>query len=123
MSYAVSGVNSSARATATTNALLGLIQDVDTLLGADVNFLLGQWLASAASYANTSEEIAGLYFNARNQITLWGPDGQINDYAAKVWLCVVGCYDLCRICFIMLLNCSTGMVWWVITTSHAGNCC
>ena len=24
-------------------------------------------------------------FNARNQITLWGPSGQIMDYAAKQW--------------------------------------
>ena len=24
-------------------------------------------------------------FNARNQLTLWGPTGQINDYARKEW--------------------------------------
>lgn len=24
-------------------------------------------------------------YNARNQITLWGPDGQIKDYANKQW--------------------------------------
>ena len=26
-----------------------------------------------------------LEFNARNQVTLWGPNGEINDYAAKSW--------------------------------------
>ena len=31
-------------------------------------------------------------YNARNQITLWGPDGNINDYAAKNWAGLVGAY-------------------------------
>ena len=35
--------------------------------------------------------MANLEFNARNQITLWGPNGEIIDYAAKVgWAGLVG---------------------------------
>ena len=31
-------------------------------------------------------------FNARNQITLWGPTGQVNNYACKQWGDLVGLY-------------------------------
>ena len=31
-------------------------------------------------------------FNARNQITLWGPTGEIRDYAAKQWSGIVRDY-------------------------------
>ena len=32
----------------------------------------------------TEEEKLNYEFNARNQITLWGPDGQILDYAGNI---------------------------------------
>ncbi len=32
-------------------------------------------------------------YDARNLITLWGPDGEINDYASKQWGGLVGGYD------------------------------
>ena len=35
---------------------------------------------------------ATLEFNARNQITLWGPHGEINDYAKKDWGGLVSSY-------------------------------
>ena len=31
-------------------------------------------------------------FSAKNQITLWGPHGEINDYSAREWNGVVGDY-------------------------------
>ena len=37
-----------------------------------------------------------LEFNARNQVTLWGPTGQISDYAAKAWNGLVGDYYYSR---------------------------
>lgn len=37
-------------------------------------------------------KIANKEFNARNQVTLWGPTGQINDYAAKHWQGLMGDY-------------------------------
>ena len=35
---------------------------------------------------------AYLEYTARNQLTLWGPNGEINDYASKQWAGLVGEY-------------------------------
>ncbi|KAK5008982.1 hypothetical protein LTR60_003264 [Cryomyces antarcticus] len=35
-------------------------------------------------------------YNARNQITLWGPTGQINDYASKAWGGLIASYYVPR---------------------------
>ncbi|KAK2855387.1 hypothetical protein Q7C36_007256 [Tachysurus vachellii] len=62
-----------------------LLPELDNLLSSDVHFLLGAWLDQARSLG-TDEQEAELYeLNARNQITLWGPDGNILDYASKEW--------------------------------------
>ena len=60
-----------------------LLKTLDSLLGSNENFLLGrQWLNPAKSIPGASDEDKIQYeFNARNQITLWGPEGQIVDYA------------------------------------------
>jgi len=66
--------------------LLGLVSDLDTLVATRREFLLGTWTASARRWANNAEEAARYEWNARNQITLWGPpDGVLADYAAKQW--------------------------------------
>ena len=64
------------------NALvfLDILQDLDRILATNKNFLLGPWLESAKALATNSRERKLYEFNARNQITLWGPDGQILDY-------------------------------------------
>lgn len=49
---------------------------MDKLLGSNINFLLGNWVEGAVAWAKDPSEIPGLRFNALNQITLWGPDGQ-----------------------------------------------
>jgi alpha-N-acetylglucosaminidase len=76
----------------------GLLMTLDTTLGADVNFLLGTWIADAARWGNGDPTITAQWvFNARNQITLWGPDGEINDYAAKNgWAGLVSTYYATR---------------------------
>ncbi len=56
-----------------------------SILATNPNTLLGVWLSNAAAFATNANETALYEFNARNQLTLWGPTGQINDYAAKVW--------------------------------------
>ncbi|XP_069126056.1 alpha-N-acetylglucosaminidase-like [Argopecten irradians] len=65
--------------------LLGLLKDMDTALASDPHFLMGRWIAAAqAKSTNLNERI--LYeYNARNQVTLWGPGGEILDYACKQW--------------------------------------
>jgi len=74
--------------------LLELIEDMESLLATDNYYLLGKWIADARSLASSSNptEATLLEFNARNQLTLWGPNGNINDYAAKSWSGLYGDY-------------------------------
>ncbi|RPD65623.1 alpha-N-acetylglucosaminidase [Lentinus tigrinus ALCF2SS1-6] len=75
--------------------LLDLLTDLDALLATNGNFLLSNWIRDARSWAHGKNKKAyGAYleYNARNQITLWGPDGEINDYASKAWAGLVGTY-------------------------------
>jgi len=65
--------------------LIEVIYDMDVLLSSNVNFLLGNWLEAAKAFGVNNSEKKLYEFNARNQITLWGPDGEILDYAAKAW--------------------------------------
>lgn len=71
---------------------LELLSDMDKLLGTHEHYLLGNFLESAKSIASDDEEKAQYEFNARNQITLWGPDGEIIDYATKQWQGIVADY-------------------------------
>ena len=81
-----------ANATAHAAFLMELLKDYDDLLNSDSNFQLGPWIAWARSWSNDTKAQDWLEFNARNQITLWGPTGQINDYAAKAWGGLVSSY-------------------------------
>ncbi|XP_065837644.1 alpha-N-acetylglucosaminidase-like [Oscarella lobularis] len=63
--------------------MLELIQDADKILATDVNYLLGTWIETARSWGDTDDEKRELEMNARNQVTLWGPRGNIEDYASK----------------------------------------
>ena len=47
-------------------------------------------------------------YNARNQITLWGPDGQIVDYANKQWAGKVQMSDIYKNIF--FLSCTQAKV-------------
>ncbi|KAK8793440.1 hypothetical protein WA158_004799 [Blastocystis sp. Blastoise] len=76
--------------------MLEIIKDTDRLLGTNLNFLLGVWTRRAASFAKDEEERRWLDFNAKNQVTLWGPNGEINDYATKTWNGLVGVYHYNR---------------------------
>ena len=72
--------------------LLRTIDDYDALLATDRNFLLGRWLAWARGWGVDEKAKGLLEFGARNQLTLWGPTGQINDYAKKEWAGLVRSY-------------------------------
>ncbi|KAI5624201.1 alpha-N-acetylglucosaminidase isoform X1 [Silurus asotus] len=62
-----------------------LLPELDRLLSSDAHFLLGAWLERARSMGADEREAELYELNARNQITLWGPDGNILDYASKEW--------------------------------------
>jgi len=82
-----------ASVTAAGQPLLTILSDVDTLLYTSSDFLLSNWISDARSLSDNNETYANyLEYNARNQITLWGPDGEINDYASKQWAGLVGTY-------------------------------
>ncbi|CAH1395969.1 unnamed protein product [Nezara viridula] len=69
----------------TTEIFLQLLDDLETILASNSKFLLGNWINSAKSIATTPLEEKIYERNARNLITLWGPNGEIRDYANKQW--------------------------------------
>jgi alpha-N-acetylglucosaminidase len=64
---------------------LQLIRDLDELLAASDQFLLGSWLEDAKRWGATDAERARLEWNARRILTLWGTGPAIRDYAWKEW--------------------------------------
>ncbi|KIP04165.1 glycoside hydrolase family 89 protein [Phlebiopsis gigantea 11061_1 CR5-6] len=77
--------------------LLDLLADLDALLYTNENYLLSTWIADATQWAHGNASYALLLeFSARNQITLWGPTGEISDYAGKQWAGLVGEYYAAR---------------------------
>lgn len=68
---------------------LRLLDDLDGMLETSPHFSLSTWVVGARSiamkgHADTAE--TALYsFNAHNLLTLWGPQGQISDYSARLW--------------------------------------
>ena len=85
---------------------LEMLGDLDAILATNKQFLLGVWLEDAKAVPNSKKyamaslkewlqglKESSLYeFNARNQITLWGPTGEILDYATKQWSGLVSDY-------------------------------
>ncbi|KAH8094672.1 alpha-N-acetylglucosaminidase [Cristinia sonorae] len=86
--------------------LLDILGDLDAVLATNPNFLVSTWIHDARQWASTTTGsgsntanvkvnqtyAAYLEYNARNQLTLWGPNGEINDYASKQWAGLVGQY-------------------------------
>jgi len=62
-----------------------LFVDMDRILATNEHFMLEKWIESAKMLATNQKE-ADLYeLNAKLQITLWGFNGEILDYADKQW--------------------------------------
>nr|CAA77084.1 alpha-N-acetylglucosaminidase [Nicotiana tabacum] len=81
---------------------LPLLQDIDRLLAADDNFLLGTWLENCPqNLAMNSDEKKQYEWNARTQITMWFDNtkynqSQLHDYANKFWSGLLEAYYLPR---------------------------
>ncbi|XP_056649230.1 alpha-N-acetylglucosaminidase isoform X2 [Diorhabda sublineata] len=71
---------------------LSIFDDLELILSTNKAFLLGPWIESAKKCANTTEESDLFEYNARNQITLWGPEGEIINYANKQWSGIVASF-------------------------------
>lgn len=78
--------------------LTDLLKSLELVLSTNKHFRLDTWIAAARKSANTSDTTIQDFFeyNARNQITLWGPRAEIEDYASKQWAGLVGTYYLPR---------------------------
>ena len=72
--------NDSVAFTNFSGSFMDIIGDLDDLLASDSHFMLGPWLEKAKSASASNYE-----FMARNLITLWGPEGNILDYARRTW--------------------------------------
>ncbi|XP_055692813.1 alpha-N-acetylglucosaminidase [Lutzomyia longipalpis] len=66
-----------------------LLEDIERILRTSPHFLLGPWLESFKVMGITDAERHLFEMNARNQITLWGSNGEIVDYATKQWSGIV----------------------------------
>ncbi|XP_028170318.1 alpha-N-acetylglucosaminidase [Ostrinia furnacalis] len=64
---------------------LDVMNDMETILASNEDFKIGNWLRNARAVGKTHREKYIYELNARNQITLWGPNGEISDYACKQW--------------------------------------
>lgn len=97
--------NSTSTVSAHATTLQSLLQTLDTTLSTLPQFSLSSWLSSAraraldppsTSTSNTTDISSFYALTALNQITLWGPDAEINDYASKSWGGLVAPYYLER---------------------------
>lgn len=70
---------------ATINQFLDAMQDIEQMLRTNNLFSVRRMLDGARDIGRTDSEKYLYEFNARNQITLWGPNGEISDYACKQW--------------------------------------
>lgn len=77
--------------------LVNLLNDLDKLLLTNPHFRLSTWIDAARSWSGGNANYSSyLEYNARNQITLWGPRGEISDYASKTWGGLVSTYYVPR---------------------------
>lgn len=74
--------------------LIALLKSLDAVLSTNENFQLTTWINAARASGPSTANL--LEYNARNQITLWGPQGEIEDYASKQWSGLVGDYYASR---------------------------
>ncbi|KAI1826032.1 glycoside hydrolase family 89 protein [Xylaria intraflava] len=81
--------------------LTDLLLTLDGILATNENFRLSTWINAARATVDPSdpnhEAIADfLEYEARNQVTLWGPTGQITDYGSRGWSGLVKDYYVPR---------------------------
>ncbi|CAH2087845.1 unnamed protein product [Euphydryas editha] len=69
----------------TINRFLDAMTDMENILATNDDFTSGQWIDLARRMSTTEIDSYFYELNARNQITLWGPKGEITDYACKQW--------------------------------------
>lgn len=61
-----------------------LALSIDKLLGVQPE-TLATWIDDARAYGDTPADAASYVANAKAQVTIWGGEGNLNDYASKAW--------------------------------------
>jgi alpha-N-acetylglucosaminidase len=61
-----------------------LARAIDALLGVQPE-TLATWIDDARAYGDTPADAAAYVANAKAQVTIWGGEGNLNDYASKAW--------------------------------------
>lgn len=73
--------------------LITILDTLDLVLSTNENFRLATWIDRAIARAEGDARNTVMYeYDARNQVTLWGPTGEISDYASKDWSGLVSTY-------------------------------
>jgi alpha-N-acetylglucosaminidase len=78
------GAGDSAAAEAAWKTVRRMCLLIDEILGAQP-FTLSGWVAEARAYASTLQEAKIYVENAKRQVTIWGGDAVLKDYASKAW--------------------------------------
>ena len=68
---------------------------IDHLMGAQPESL-ASWIADARAYADTPAQAKAYVADAKAQVTIWGGDGNLTDYASKAWAGMYAYYYLPR---------------------------
>lgn len=67
------------------NEMLDLLSWLDKVLSTTDRFRLSRWLDAARVWGERIGDEQTIAFDARTQITVWGLQTYLNDYAAKAW--------------------------------------
>lgn len=90
--YAAGDVAGGDRAAA---GIAPLARAIDLLLG-NQQETLSSWIDMARAYARTPADARDFVANAKAQVTIWGGDGNLADYASKAWQGMVADFYLPR---------------------------
>ena len=82
--------NTTARVTTIGAKLLETIHDLDTLLGTDVNFMVGVWISMARAWGNTTAEV--------RVSSVCGRAAPVVYFARWMRVCVCVCVRVCVVC-------------------------
>jgi len=78
-------------------AFLDMLRDLDALQSTRSETTLAKWVSDAKRWARNDEQRRHFEWNARNQITLWGPpDARLHDYARKCWAGLISSFYVPR---------------------------
>ncbi|KAJ2941166.1 hypothetical protein O0L34_g10400 [Tuta absoluta] len=70
---------------ASVTKFMDAMEDLRRITNCDMAFTGRDWFSRAMLFTKNPEEKYIYELNARYQVTLWGPNGEISDYACKQW--------------------------------------